>query len=211
LTELLVCRSMTCIVGIAHKGKVWIGGDSIGIAGLDQTPRSDAKVFTRGEFAFGFTSSFRMGQILRYSLKLPSIPDGKDLYEYMVTDFINAVRKCLKAGGYARKESEEESGGTFLVGVRGRLFKICSDYQVGESLRSYESVGCGESYALGSLHGQSSLSNPKKAIVKALEAATEFSAGVKPPYVVVCADPARRQVRIPKMDEPDPWRSPLLR
>ncbi len=179
---------MTCIVGLVHNKKVWIGGDSAGIAGLDQTIRADAKVFTRGEFAFGFTTSFRMGQILRYSFKIPPISEGKDIYEYMVTDFIDAVRKALKDGGYARKESEEEKGGTFLVGVRGRLFKIDSDYQVGESVKPYDACGCGESYALGAFYAQKSLVDPKKSVIAALEAATEFSAGVKPPYLLVCAD-----------------------
>ncbi len=179
---------MTCIVGLVHGKKVWIGGDSVGVAGLDQIIRADAKVFTRGEFAFGFTSSFRMGQILRYSFPIPAIPDGKDIYEYMVTDFVNAVRKALKDGGYARKESEEEKGGTFLVGVRGRLFKIDSDYQVAENVKPYGACGCGEPYALGAFYAQKSFADPKKAVITALEAATEFSAGVKPPYLLVCAD-----------------------
>jgi ATP-dependent protease HslVU (ClpYQ) peptidase subunit len=47
---------MTCIAGVAHEGKVWIGGDSAGVGGYDLTVRADAKVFTNGEFLFGFTS-----------------------------------------------------------------------------------------------------------------------------------------------------------
>ena len=36
---------MTCIAAIAEKGKVYIGGDSAGVAGLDLTIRADEKVF----------------------------------------------------------------------------------------------------------------------------------------------------------------------
>jgi len=37
----------------------------------------------------------------------------------------------------------QEAGGTFLVGYRGRLFRVDSDYQVGESVNNYCAVGCG--------------------------------------------------------------------
>ena len=52
---------MTCIVGLVENGKVYIGGDSAGVAGLDVRMRSDEKVFTKGNMIFGYTSSFRMG------------------------------------------------------------------------------------------------------------------------------------------------------
>ena len=47
---------MTCIVGIAHNGKVTIGGDSAGTNNWSQqTIRRDPKVFPLGEFIFGCT------------------------------------------------------------------------------------------------------------------------------------------------------------
>ena len=61
---------MTCIVGLVHEGVVYIGGDSAGVGGMSLTVRADEKVFQNGEFLMGFTTSFRMGQLLRYSLKL---------------------------------------------------------------------------------------------------------------------------------------------
>ena len=39
---------MTCIVGIADGAKVWIGGDSAGVAGWSLTVRADEKVFAVG-------------------------------------------------------------------------------------------------------------------------------------------------------------------
>lgn len=170
-----------------------MGSDCAGVSGLDLVQRADKKVFRVGEFLIGFTTSFRMGQLLQYSLRLPSVED--DLHRYMVTKFVDAVRECLKAGGYAKKENEVEEGGTFLVGVRGRLFKVVSDYQVGESLYPYDAAGCGEAYALGALaiyHGlQSVLTpnidlnnhvNPEYRIRHALGAAQSYSAGVRGPF-----------------------------
>jgi hypothetical protein len=61
----------------------------------------------------------------------------------MATFFIDKVRTVLKDGGFATKEKEMEQGGTFLVGIRGRLFSVQSDYQIAESASRFEAVGCG--------------------------------------------------------------------
>ena len=123
---------MTCIVGLVDDGRVWMGGDSAGVAGWDLTVRADRKVFRNGPYVMGFTSSFRMGQLLRHGFEPPSPPEQPgDLEAFMATTFIDAVRERLKAGGWAVKNLEQEQGGTFLVGVSGRLFEIGSDYQVG--------------------------------------------------------------------------------
>lgn len=141
---------MTCIVGLVDNGIVYIGGDSCGSDGRTSTIRAEEKVFRNGEFLFGFTSSFRMGGILRYSFKPPECKTW-DVWRYMNTTFIDAVREAFKSGGYLQTESGRESGGDFLVGFRGQLFVIESDFQIGVPACSYEAVGCGRSHALGSL------------------------------------------------------------
>ena len=75
---------MTCIVGLVHEGVVYIGGDSAGVAGLSLTVRADEKVFRNSDFLMGFTTSFRMGQLLRYSLKPPRRHPDDDIHQYMV-------------------------------------------------------------------------------------------------------------------------------
>lgn len=176
---------MTCIAAVAHDGKVYMGGDSAGVGGYDLTVRADVKVFRKGPYVMGFTSSFRMGQLLRHSLKAPA-PAGH-IERFMCTTFVDAVRDCLKAGGFAASHHETESGGTFLVGVAGRLFQVDSDYQVGESRDRYDAVGCGAGYALGVLHlsGRQGLLEPRARVRLALEAAAHHSAGVRGPFRVV--------------------------
>jgi ATP-dependent protease HslVU (ClpYQ) peptidase subunit len=172
---------MTCIVGIVDSGKVLIGGDSAGSDGWSMVQRADAKVFKNGDFLFGFTTSFRMGQVLRYSFTPPKRAIDKDVMAFMVTDFIDAIRTAFKAAGFAAKEKEAESGGTFLVGYQGRLFRIADDYQVGESADGYDACGCGEKYSLGSLFATKKL--PSRVRVKtALEAAEKHSAMVRGPF-----------------------------
>jgi ATP-dependent protease HslVU (ClpYQ) peptidase subunit len=174
---------VTCIVGIEHDGHVTIGADSIGIAGLSMTIRADTKVFRNGEYVMGFTSSFRMGQLLRYTLVPPS-PFDWDIDRFMATEFVSVVRDCLREGGYARSDQGSESGGTFLVGIRGQLYRIDEDYQIARSVDLYDAVGCGEEFALGSLHGSGDL-DPADRVQLALEAAAHHSAGVSPPFHVI--------------------------
>jgi len=175
---------MTCIIGLKQDNTVFMGCDSAGVGGLSLRVRADRKVFKKNGFIMGFTSSFRMGELLQYSLVIPVHYTGIDIYEYMVTSFINAVRECLKAGGYAKKEKEEESGGTFLIGYKGRLFKIEDDYQVAESLLPFDACGCGEAYALGAMYSNANLT-PHDRITQALTTAQEFSAGVRMPFHVL--------------------------
>jgi hypothetical protein len=174
---------MTAIAGFVHDGHVYIGGDSAGVGGLHLTVRADSKVFKNGDFLFGFTSSFRMGQLLRYAFVPPTPKEGQEAYAFMVTSFIDAVRSCLKSGGFAERDKEAESGGTFLVGYRGRLFIIYDDYQVGESLDGYDACGCGDSYCKGVLFATANIGmEPTQRLNLALAAAERHSAGVRGPF-----------------------------
>jgi ATP-dependent protease HslVU (ClpYQ) peptidase subunit len=79
--------------------------------------------------------------------------------------------------------SNEETGGSFLVGYKGRLFQIYGDYQVGESVINYASVGCGDNYALGAMNILTEqVLCSKDILIKALETAVKFSNGVEPPF-----------------------------
>lgn len=172
---------MTCIVGVVHDGDVYMGGDSAGTDGHSLFVRSDPKVFRNGPFVMGFTSSFRMGQLLQYSFDPPERVPSKDLFTYMATDFIDGVRGCLKRGRFARKSDDVESAGTFLVGHAGRLFTIDDDYQVAELADDFDACGSGVRVALGSLYATKELP-PVDRLQLALEAASRFTAGVCPPF-----------------------------
>lgn len=172
-------------MGLVEDGIVYMGGDSAGVSGFNLTVRADEKVFRNGNYLMGFTSSFRMGQLLRYAFDPPIIEQGEDINKFMTTRFVDAVRQCLKDGGYARKENEEESAGTFLVGYKGRLFKIESDYQVGTSVLKFDAAGCGESFALGALFLMDPGLAPQGKVEMALWVAEQFSTGVRWPFKVL--------------------------
>lgn len=178
---------MTAIAAIVQDGRVLIGGDSAGVDGHELVVRADAKVFTTGPYVFGFTSSFRMGQLIRYAFEPPE--PGPDLSRFMVTGFVDALRECLKDGGWATKENEQESGGTFLVGVHGRLFGVEDDYQVAEPADEFAAVGCGAHLALGALYATRDLGlTPQDRLERALQAAERFSSCVRGPFTFAAAE-----------------------
>lgn len=172
----------TCIVGLECDKGVYIGGDSAGVAGFDVSIRIDPKVLKNGPFIMGFTSSFRMGQLLMYKFEPPKNVDKKPDYEFMVVDFIDAVKTCFNKNNFGSKETNEY--GQFLVGYKGKLYIIYEDLQVGINECGYACAGCGENYALGSLFSTPKLL-PRKRVEVALSAASEFSAGVAPPFNIL--------------------------
>ena len=184
---------MTCIaIDIDRRKIVVIGGDSAGVGDLSLTVRKDRKAFSKKdesgtEWLFGFTTSFRMGELIQYELELPKITQEakEDLYGFMITRFIPKLRGCLKKGGWAQKEKEQESGGTFIVSLLGRIFVVHGDYQVGEPADSFYAVGCGADLAKGSLYTSQGNKSLIKRVQLALEAAQRFSSGVREPFIIL--------------------------
>lgn len=181
---------MTCIVGLETEEGVLLGADSWSDNGWSGMRRADPKLFAVGPYLLGFTTSYRMGQLLRYGLALaaPLRADrasDDDLMHFMATDFINEVRRLLKDGGWSEREKEQEKGGTFLVAVGGRLFGIEDDYQVMRSAHGYQAVGSGYQLALGSFASTEDLDwPPPRRIGMALSAAERHTGGVKSPFHV---------------------------
>ena len=179
---------MTCIVGLKHKDKLYMGADSLG-ANTWQCYEYDApKVFHNGPVLVGYTSSFRMGQILQHGFDPPEV-DWENIEKYMAVDFSNAIRKAFKDSGWLLKEDERESGGTYLVGIGTRLFKAQDEFSFVEPSCGYIAVGSGGEVAMGSLYStaESDL-DPEQRVLMALGAAQKFTPFVREPFVVEIQD-----------------------
>lgn len=173
---------MTCIVGIANGTTVFLGGDSASVGSLDISRTLHPKVFNNGPYVIGYTSSFRMGQLLEFGiLPTPSKQDCTNLYKFMVTKFIPAIRKIFKDGGYLKVREEQEEGGTFLVGLKGQLFIVDHDFQVQQKPEHFYACGCGDLIALGAMYVTGNQS-PRDRLRLALEAAEQYSSGVSAPF-----------------------------
>lgn len=169
---------MTCIVGIIDKDGITMAADSDSVAGNVVRPRADKKLFhiqpQYGEtMMVGFTSSYRMGQLLRFWR--PPSKGRSEVETYMFTTFIDALRKHLKEGGWSKVENNTEQGGTFLVAFHHQLFVVHNDFQIEMPGLPYAAVGSGEEVALGSLYStQDGILSTEARAVLAVEAASRF-------------------------------------
>lgn len=175
---------MTIVVALkTDTGSVIMGADSAGVSGYSMTHRTDPKIYQVGKMLIGFTTSFRMGQLLGWKLRLSEHDNEMPVDEYMHTYFISDVISCLKNGGYAKTENGVDQGGQFLVAYRGRIFFIDSDFQIEESRDDYSAIGCAAELAKGCLYATKG-ENPMVRIDKALRCAEHFSAGVRGPFLI---------------------------
>jgi hypothetical protein len=180
---------MTCIAAIAQNGVVYMAADS---AASDEKTgwiltRKDPKVFKVGQYGIAFTDSFRMGQILQYAWSPPKYNPTKTnsgLTKFMQTKFVDSVKDAFRGQGFGSVNvpGQEDEGGIFIIGVEGRIFVMEDDFHIGENTINYMSEGSGASFAMGSLHTTRNQRNPKMRLKSALEAASEFTMTVSPPF-----------------------------
>jgi ATP-dependent protease HslVU (ClpYQ) peptidase subunit len=168
-----------------------MGGDSAGVNGwLGLTILKNSKVFVRDEMIFGCCGEARILQILNHQLEIPYHKTNVSLEKYIYKEFSEAVRECFKDCGFSEiKNNKEEtpSGSEFLLGYRGHLFMVGSDFCVLESSKPYMATGCGGDYALGALCTvESNLELTAEERVRlALETAERLNAGVRAPFTVL--------------------------
>jgi hypothetical protein len=175
----------TAIVGMVDNGVVYLGGDSLSSEVHSGSVNVTKKVFRNGEFIIGVRGSRRMNQLLHFNFKPPVQKEGQSFEEFIVNDFMDAVRKCFKDGGFAGKNANgQEEGGEFLVGYRGRLFRVMPDYQFMENVDGYDAIGSGAEVAKGSLYSTVGLP-PAARIQTALEAAEKFNISVRRPFFII--------------------------
>ena len=176
---------MTCVIGLVHGGKVYMAADSA--SGQDDSWQVRKtllhKVFQAGEFLIGYTTSFRMGQLLQYNFHPMPQPEGQADLEYMATAFIDAVRAVMKTGGLAEIDKGVESAGSFMVGYRGSLYTVGRDYQVNQVADGFDSIGSGSSYALGAMLALADKPPPER-LLCSLECAAALCGNVCGPFII---------------------------
>lgn len=193
---------MTCIVGLISQGDVWIGGDSAAATDWHVRHISQPKLFFLNgalqdgdinypggcKFLIGYTSSFRMGQLIEHCFTPPLYHKDEPEMPYFVQRFVPALQETLKDGGFSKIENNVVEGGEFLIGFNRKLFKVQTNFQVLQYLDGYDACGCGEEYALGALRVMQFIDanhSPERAIRIALATAGYFSPYVCEPYHVL--------------------------
>jgi ATP-dependent protease HslVU (ClpYQ) peptidase subunit len=178
---------MTCIVGWAKENTVTMGCDSAAVDNSGHINKTLLpKVFRAGNLMIGYTSSFRMGQLLQYNLEFEENKNNSDM-KYLVKQVVPNIRKCLKEGGYTTIKDNEEIGGQFLLGYKGLLYEVASDFQVNIFTRPFNAVGSGQPYALGALsilNAYFPTQDIKPILWKALTTAAQFNCYVTKPFSI---------------------------
>ena len=175
---------MTCIVGLVHDdGSVWLGGDAAASTSHTVWVRKDSKVFVQGELILGFTGSYRSRDVLQYQTSMQQPKPGEDVDRFMRTVFIDEVRGVFSRNGYLSKDDgKDQQHSRLLVGVRGRLFMVDSDFHVGEMETPFAAIGSGYSEAQGSLYSTRNVGEPQARLTEALNASSYYNPGVRPPF-----------------------------
>jgi hypothetical protein len=177
---------MTCICGyIDPVGNIFMGGDAIGVIGSNYMIVKDPKVFVRRNMIFGFCTSFRMGDILKYDFEIPDHPKGMSTLNYLTSVFLVKLLNRYEERKFLTISDNVAIGGIFLLGYDKRLFRIESDLCIIEDIKNYDAAGCGQDFAKASMFllEKSNLS-PIEKIEESLRVASEFSF-VRPPYKVL--------------------------
>jgi ATP-dependent protease HslVU (ClpYQ) peptidase subunit len=141
---------MTLIVGIDLEIKgnklIYLAGDRCGSNGFTKDQYVKPKVFKRDNYAFGYTSSFRMGQILEYakiSKDLPSWEDESNLY----VSFVDWAKSAMKDGGFLEDKSGKTSGGNFIFFNGKLLSEVQDNFSILIPIDGLIAVGSGENHA----------------------------------------------------------------
>lgn len=162
---------MTCIVGIAKDGVVYMGGDRGASDDHTIVSLSQPKVNVKGDWIYGYAGSLGNGQLFDL-IDLPAVADDEDPFKIIRIDIVEELKSVIESHG-----SDKEGDATdFLIGCKGRLFEMSTeDWGVVEV--SEVSIGSGGNYALGSLHttSQFEVASPYYRIEQALNAAITYS------------------------------------
>lgn len=178
----------TCIVALVTKDAVvHVAADTLGSNCYSGAPYRTSKLITwdtpYGCCVGGYTSSYRMGQILQHNVEIPGHGHPRmDLDKWVYTALVPTLRKTLKDHGFSWVSENKEFTGTFLFGLAGRLFRWQGDNSVLEPLHPYHAVGCGDHLALGAMYAtQETRHTVTERLTIALAAACMFSPGVGAP------------------------------
>jgi ATP-dependent protease HslVU (ClpYQ) peptidase subunit len=160
---------MTCIVGVAHEGKVYIGGDRAASDGSSVLSMVSPKVYIRDQWIYGYAGTIGIAQCMNY-VSLPIPGEGEDIERLIKTVIVPELKLYIESHSVTAKDPDT----TWLLGANGQLFEFSdSDWSVVEV--DFTAVGSGGNFALGSLHTSTRHKNTYRRVSLALDAAITYS------------------------------------
>lgn len=181
---------MSVVVGIEHKGQVWMAADSL-VSDDEITfeTTEPPKVFEWNGVVLGSVGSFRVGNVLFEAFEPPKIKASEDALSFMVRRFAPALRVTLEENDIDTKRKVVEDSFMLIdewslmvgliVGGEGRIYIVDDDFSVSRAADGYAFIGSGGEVAAGALFAiQGSKRTPGWRIEKAVAAASKHVASV---------------------------------
>ena len=172
---------MTTIVAVVKNNMVTMGADSQVTDGdrPNMHPRME-KISKINGWLIGGAGDVTPCDILQYIFipPVPTITERKDLYKFMITKFVPAMRDCLEDNGYKPDSKDPDSGFSFLFAFDGEVFDISSEFSVLMNSDGIYGVGNGAKFAIGALCVGAS-------VQEALEAAAKNDIYTSGPFQIV--------------------------
>lgn len=160
---------MSLVVGLEHKGHVYMGSDSQSTIGSHIRMLPYGKMFKKKGYLIGYTGSVRTAQIIMeipFPAKIKILPD--------------TIRVVLEEHGLITTVKDDDDVGDFqvmqanlLVGHKGKLYEIGLDFSLLERVDPFHALGDAREYAFGVLHATNGM-DPEKRIKLALECGAKY-------------------------------------
>lgn len=157
---------MTCIIAHTNGTSSFIAGDKLGSNGFTKSIQTEPKVFekefirinddagltrTKEVMAIGYTTSFRMGQLLTYNLNLPQQDSHETFPQYLVLKVIPIIRQMFKDEWGSRDTSQDVGGGQFIILHNHTIYEVQEDFAVLQPKTQITAVGSGTYHAIASM------------------------------------------------------------
>ena len=177
---------MTCIVGLEHKGSVYLGADSAisddsTITTIDPTEKlfhlNDSKI------CIGACGSLRLMQAIKYGFAFTKddVLYEKNDTKFLVDNFVEILRTHLENKNILVDNGLPNSN--LLLAFNKQLWVIDTELQVYRSLTGYAAIGTGAVAALGALEALRDVDVlPEEKIYRALRAAALHIHSVRGPF-----------------------------
>jgi ATP-dependent protease HslVU (ClpYQ) peptidase subunit len=177
---------LTCIVAFKTiEGHSVIAGDFMASNGHNFAKVANSKVFNKSEnCAVGYTSSFRMGQILEHYWTLPARMCDQELDSYVNVTVVESLRAVFSKYGYGIKDGIEDLGGNFILLYEDRIYEVQYNYSVLDYDSEIISIGSGSDAAQGALYALLPVSTADldNLLAKVFEATSLVTATVSPEF-----------------------------
>jgi ATP-dependent protease HslVU (ClpYQ) peptidase subunit len=168
---------MTCCVVYKEDNKIYLAGDKQGSNGNTKRRYKHPKVFKNGKFHFGYTTSFRLGQLLEHHWEAPEKRPSQTEDTYIFVSVLNSIKRLFKEDDF---DKDGNCGGTFIMVYNNRMFVIYSDYQFVE-IDDFAAIGCGEDEAEAVLYTLDMIDNnlnPEDKLKLAIEVSSFRKCGI---------------------------------